>query len=159
MRTLAHVMIHNLYSVTNLTTLPAPKTIFLYDLFTHKEIDICGRIFHLLKKSIEKQNSRIVMAFPSLIMGLIAKSRLKLPSGLTVVERDYPIGAHTVTQSTAHIKGSKIGLSSIPRDRVEEEGGDTEKEINRFTTAPETLAQPSSSAPARGPNRLNRLHA
>ena len=51
MRTLAHVMIFNLYPVTNLTTLFAPRTIFLYDLFTHKEIDICGHIFHLLKKA------------------------------------------------------------------------------------------------------------
>ena len=97
MRTLAHMMINNLYSITNLTTLSAPRTIFLYNLFTHKEIDICGHIFHLLKKSIEKQYSRTVMPFPSLIMGLIAKSRLKLPSGLTVVQGDYPIGAHTMT--------------------------------------------------------------
>ena len=72
MWTLTHVMIHNLYPITNLTTLFAPRTIFLYDLFTHKEIDICGHIFHILKKSIEKQTSRIVMPFPSLIMGLIA---------------------------------------------------------------------------------------
>ena len=34
MRTLAYVMIHNLYSVTNLTTLSVPRTMFLYDLFT-----------------------------------------------------------------------------------------------------------------------------
>ena len=54
MRTLSYVMIHNLYLVTNLTTLSAPRTRFLYDLFTHKEIDICGHIFHVLKKSIEK---------------------------------------------------------------------------------------------------------
>ena len=40
MRVLAYVMIHNLYPVTNLTTLSAPRTRFLYDLFTHKEIDI-----------------------------------------------------------------------------------------------------------------------
>ena len=86
MRTLAYVMIHNLYPVTNLTTLPAPRTIFLYDLFTHKEIDICGHIFHFLKKSIKKQNSRTVMPFPSLLMGLIAKTRLKFPNGLTVVQ-------------------------------------------------------------------------
>ena len=86
MRTLAHVMIHNLYPVTNLTTLSTPRAIFLYNLFTHKEIDICGHIFHLLKKSIEKQNSRTVMPFLSLIMGLIAKTRLKFPSGLTVVQ-------------------------------------------------------------------------
>ena len=35
MRALAHVMIHNLYSVTNLTTLSARRTKFLYDLFTY----------------------------------------------------------------------------------------------------------------------------
>ena len=35
MRALAHVMIHKLYSVTNLTTLSAGTTKFLYDLFTH----------------------------------------------------------------------------------------------------------------------------
>ena len=139
------MMIHNLYPVTNLTTLFAPRTIFLYDLFTHKEIDICGHIFHHLKNSIEKQNSRTVMPFPSIIMGLIAKSRLKLSSGLTVVQRDYPIGAHIVTWSTTHIKGFKTGVSLIPKDRVKEEGDDTKKEIDRFTTALETSAQPSSS--------------
>ena len=97
MRTLAYVMIHNLYPVTNLTTLSASRTIFLYDLFTHKEIEICGPIFHLLTKSITKRNLRTIIPFPTLIMGLIAKERLKLLSGLTTVPRDYPIGVHTVT--------------------------------------------------------------
>ena len=48
-------------------------------------------------------------------MGLIAKERLKISSGLKVVQRDYPIGAHTLTRSTAHIKGSKIGVHTIPQ--------------------------------------------
>ena len=159
MRALAYVMIHNLYPVTNLTTLSAPRTRFLYDLFTHKEIDICGHIFHVLKKSIEKQNSRTVMPFRSLIMGLIAKTRFKIPSGLKVVQRDYPIGAHTVNRSIAHIKRSKTGVHTILKDCVADEGGDTEEEIDRFTSALETLAQPSSSAPARGTDRLDRLLA
>ena len=54
MRTLAHMMISNLYLVTNLMTLSIARTIFLYDLFSHKEIDIRGHIFHLLKKIIKK---------------------------------------------------------------------------------------------------------
>ena len=54
MRALAYVMMNNLYPVTNLTTLSAPRARFLYDLFTHKEIDIYGHIFHVLTKSIEK---------------------------------------------------------------------------------------------------------
>ena len=92
------------------------------------------------------------MPFPTLIIGLIAKERLKLPSGLTVVQRDYPIGAHTVNRSTTHIKGSKTGVHTIPWDHVEEK-------IDRFTSAPKTSAQPSSSAPTRGPKRLDHLLA
>ena len=99
------------------------------------------------------------MPFIALIMGLIAKKRLKLSSGLTVVQRDYPIGAHTLTRSTAHIKGSKTGVHTIPRPQVEEEGGNTEDEIERFTTTPESSAQPSPLALARGPDRLDRLLA
>ena len=69
------------------------------------------------------------MPFPSLIMGLIAKERLKILSGLKIIQRDYPIGAHTLTRSTAHIKGSKTSVHTIPQACVEDEGGDTEEEI------------------------------
>ena len=77
-------------------------------------------------------------------MGFITKTKLKIPSGLIVVPRDYPIGANTVTKSRTHITEPKIGISQIPRDNVEEEGGDTEEEIDKFTSAPESSAQPSS---------------
>ena len=81
-------------------------------------------------------------------MGLIAKTKFKIPSGLKVVQRDYPISDHTVNRSIAHIKGSKTGAYTIPRDRVEDKGGDTEEEIDRFTSAPKSSTQPSSFAPA-----------
>ena len=85
-RTLAYVMIHNLYPETNLTTLSEPRTIFLYDLYTHKEIDICGHIYHLLTKSITKRNSRTIMPLPSLITGLIAKTRMKIQAVLPLCQ-------------------------------------------------------------------------
>ena len=44
MRTLAYIMIFNLYPIRNLTNLSALRSIFLFDLFTHKEIDICSHI-------------------------------------------------------------------------------------------------------------------
>ena len=88
MRTLAYIMFSNLYSVTNLTTLSRPRTMFLYDLFTHKEIDICNHIYYLLTKSITRRNLRIILPFPRLIMTLIARTRLKFLSGLTMVQRD-----------------------------------------------------------------------
>ena len=47
----------------------------------------------------------------------------------------------------------------MPRDHVEEEGGDTDEEIETFTSAPESSAQPSSQAQARGLGRLDCLIA
>ena len=82
MRVLAYIMVFNLYPVKNLTTLLGPRTIFLFDLFTHKEIDICGHIYHLFIKSITKRNSRLTLLFPSLVMSLILRARVKIPSGL-----------------------------------------------------------------------------
>ena len=97
------------------------------------------------------------MPFPTLIIGLIAKTRLKILSGLTIVPREYPIGANTVTISKAHITGPKTSISQIERDNVEEEGDDTKEEIDRFTSAPESSTQPSSQAQARGPDHLDHL--
>ena len=48
-------------------------------------------------------------------------------------------------------------MHTIPQDRVADEGEDTEEEIDRFTSGTEPSAQPSSSALARGPNRLDHL--
>ena len=45
----------------------------------------------------------------------------------------------------------------IPRDRVEDERGDIEEEIDRFTSAPESSTQPSSSAPDRFDRLLDRM--
>ena len=146
MRTLTYVMIHNLYLVMNMTSLSALRTIFLYDLYTHKEIDICGHIYHLLTKSITRRNTMTIMPFSSFIMGLITKTRLKIPNGLTIVPRDYPIGANIVTRSRAHITEPKTFVSQIRRDDVEEEGGGIEEEIDRFTSAPESSTQPSFQA-------------
>ena len=76
---------------------------------------------------------------------------------MKVVQGDYPIGDHTVNRSIAHIKGSKSGVHMIPRERVKDKRGDTEEEIDRFASALESSTLPSSFAPARGPDRLDRL--
>ena len=44
-------------------------------------------------------------------------------------------------------------------DNIEEEGGDMEEEIDRYTSAMEGSTQPSSQAQAQGPDHLDRLIA
>ena len=96
MRALAYIMIFNLYPVTNLMNLWSPKTVFLYDLFTHKEIDICGHIYHLFIKSIMKRSARLTLPFPSLVMFLISRAKVKIPSGLLVMQKEEPISEQTI---------------------------------------------------------------
>ena len=92
-RTLAFIMIYNFYLMKDLTTLSGLRAIFLHDLFTHEEINICSHIYYLFTKCITKRNSRLVLPFPSPVMALIARARVKIPSGLPVMQRDYPIYA------------------------------------------------------------------
>ena len=82
---MAYIMIFNLYLVKNLTILSAPRTIFLFNLFTHKEINIYGHIYHLFIKSITKRSSRLTLPFPSLVMSLILRARVKIPDRKSVV--------------------------------------------------------------------------
>ena len=117
---------------------------FLYDLFTHKEIDIYGHIYYLFVKSIKKSNARLLLPFPSLIMSLKVRAKVKIPSGLLVMQREDPISEQTIIRSKAHILGPSIGVSQIPRDDAAEEGGNTDKEIEHFTSIPEDTARPSS---------------
>ena len=93
MRTLAYIMIFNLYSVKNLTNLSTPWAIFLLDLVTQKEINICNHIYYIFTKCITNRNSRLILPFPSFIIAFIARARVKIPSGLPVMPRDYPISA------------------------------------------------------------------
>ena len=96
MRALASIMIFNLYLVKNLTTLSGPRTIFLHDLFTHKEIDICGHVYHLFVKCIKKTKSRPTLPFLSLVMSLLLRARVNIRSGLPVMQREEQIGEHTI---------------------------------------------------------------
>ena len=157
MRTLAYIMIFNLYQVKNLTTLSGPRTIFLFNLFTHKEIDICSHIYYLFIKSITKSNSRLTLPFLSLVMSLILRARVKISSGLQVIQRKDHISEQTIIRSKAHIPGPIVSVSQIPIDDVVEEGGDTKEEIEHFTSVPEDTAQPFSQAQARAPDSLNHL--
>ena len=147
MRALAYIMIFNLYPVKNLTTLSVPRTIFLHDLFTHKEIDICGHIYHLFVKCMKKRKSRLTLPFPCLVMSLISRAKVKIPSGLSVMQREKPISEKTIIRSKALIPGPSTDVSQIPRDEAAEEGGNTDEEIDCFTSVPKDTPQPSCHAP------------
>ena len=82
---------------------------------------------------------------------------MKIPSGLSVMQREEPISEKSIIRSKAHIPRPSTGVSQIPRDEAAEEGGNIDEEIDRFTSVPEDTPQPSSQAQARAPNHLDFL--
>ena len=73
------------------------------------------------------------------------------------MQREDPISEQTIIRSKAHIHGPSIGVSQIPRDEDAEEWGNTDEEIDRFTSVPEDIPLPSSQAQVRAPNRVDLL--
>ena len=71
MKSFAYIMIFNLYPMKNLTTLSQLRTLFLHDLYTGKEIDICAHIYHLFGKCIRKRSTQMTFPFPEVIMSIL----------------------------------------------------------------------------------------
>ena len=55
------------------------------------------------------------------------------------MKKEDPISEQTIIWSKAHIPGLTIGVSQIPRDDAIERG-DTEEEIEHFTSVLEDIA-------------------
>ena len=79
-------------------------------------------------------------------MSLTSRARVKIPSGLPVMQREKPISEHTIIQSKAHIPSLDTCASQIPRDEAAKEGGNNDVEIECFTSILEDTPQPSSQA-------------
>ena len=60
------------------------RALFLHDLITNEEIDICSHIFHILSKTIERTVSRNCLPFYCLILKIL---KLK---GVHTLEDEYP---------------------------------------------------------------------
>ena len=75
MRTLAYIMMFNLFPVKNLMNLSHPRDLFLRDLYL-KDIDICAHIYHLLAKCVSKRTSWMTLPFPGLIMSIMCHERV-----------------------------------------------------------------------------------
>ena len=70
-------------------------------------------------------------------MSLISRARVEIPSGLSIMQREEPISEQTIIRSKDHILEPSTGVSQIPRDEATEEGGNTNEEIDPFTSVPE----------------------
>ena len=71
LRVLTIVMFHNLYPLSSTRYMNLERALFLHDLISDVEIDICAHIFHVLRKTLLRTESRICVPFCCLISRIL----------------------------------------------------------------------------------------
>ena len=84
LRLLTSIMFHNLYSLLSTGYMNLGRALFLHDLITDEEIDMCSHIIHILGKIAERTASRNCLPFCCLISKIL---KLK---GVPTLEDEYP---------------------------------------------------------------------
>ena len=127
LRLLTTIMFHNLYPLSSTGYMNLDRALFLHDLITNEEINVCSHIFHILAKTAKWIASRNCLPFCC----LISKS-LKL-KGMHRLEDEYPypqpspIDMCTFHASISHTKKitkeeshATLGSSSFPSHAYDE---------------------------------------
>ena len=89
------------------------KALFLYDLITDEEIDICTYIFHILCKTIARTDSRTCITFCCLVSRILKLKGIHPLNDESPNTKPSPINFHTLNASIGHSrKGIKIETSA-----------------------------------------------
>ena len=115
LRLLTMIMFSNLYPLSSTRYMNLSRALFLHDLITDKEIDVCSHIFHILKKTVKRTASRNCLPFCHLI------SRILKLKGMHPSEDEHPypkpsqINIRTLYVSMSHTKkSSKHEIHATP---------------------------------------------
>ena len=84
LRLLTTIMFHNLYPLSSTEYMNLGQALFLHDLITDEEIDVCSHIFHILVKTAERETSGNCLPFCCLMTKIL---KLK---GVPIMEDEFP---------------------------------------------------------------------
>ena len=96
LRVLTIIMFHNLYPLSSTGYMNLERALFLHDLISDIEIDICAHIFHILRKTVVRTDSWICIPFCCLVSQIF---KLK--------------GIYPSTDESSHPKPSPINLQML----------------------------------------------
>ena len=106
LRLLMTIMFHNLYPLSSTGYMNLGWALFLYDLITDEEIDVCSHIFHILAKTAERIASRNCIPFYYLISKILKLKGVHPSEDEHPYPRPSPIDICTLNASLSHTKKS-----------------------------------------------------
>ena len=98
------ILCNNLYPLSSTGYMNLDPALFLHDLITDVEIDVCSHIFHILAKMIERTASRNCIPFYCLISRILKLKGVHRLEDERLYPRPSPINIRTLHASIGHTK-------------------------------------------------------
>ena len=109
LRVLTIIMFHNLYPLSSTGYMNLGRALFLHDLISDVEIDICAHIFHILRKTVVRTDSRICSPFYCLVSWILKLKGIYPSANESSQPKLSPINLQTLNANIGH---SKKGVKS-----------------------------------------------
>ena len=109
LRVLTIIMFHNLYPLSSTGYMNLRRALFLYDLISDVEIDICAHIFRILRKTVVRTDSRICIPFYYLVSQILKLKGIYPSIDESSLPKPSPINLRMLNASIGH---SKKGVKS-----------------------------------------------
>ena len=104
LRLLSTIMCSNLYPLSSIKYMNLSQALFLHDLITDEEIDVCSHIFHILAKTVDRTASRNCIPFCRLISRILKLKGVRPSKDECSYPRPSPITIRTLHASMSHTK-------------------------------------------------------
>ena len=104
LRLLTMIMFRNLYPLSSTGYLNLGRVLFLHDLITDIEIDVCSHIFHIVAKMVDRTTLRNCIPFCRLISRILKLKGVHPSKDEHPYPRPSPINICTLHASMSHTK-------------------------------------------------------
>ena len=109
LRVLTIIMFHNLYPLSSIEYMNLGRALFLHNLISDVEIDICAHIFRILRKTVVRTDSRICIPFYYLVSQILKLKGIYPSVDKYSHPKPCPINLRTLNASIGH---SEKGVKS-----------------------------------------------
>ena len=97
-------MCNNLYPLSSTGYMNLSRALFLHDLISDVEIDVCSHIFHIVAKTVDRTASRNCIPFCCLISRILKLKGVHPSEDECPYPRPSPINIRTLHESMGHTK-------------------------------------------------------
>ena len=104
LRLLTMIICSNLYPLSSTDYMNLGRALFLRDLISNEEIDVCSYIFHILAKTVDRTASRNCIPFYHLSSRILKLKGVHPSEDERPYPRPSPINIHTLHASMGHTK-------------------------------------------------------